>query len=375
MQIQITNILIFYDIPQLCTAQDSAKNKYLCVWVKDDEYILMPISDEKLYKIVSGKLDLREAFENSELWFWYRGILDDFDTLSFDPTNILSALDESELPGAGCYFPENAHSDDEAVIIQRAQDRQKIMLDLSISDENDSTSIPVNYLSDFIDKFQSVVRYAYKKIVSRSSAIQRWDIDKDVYSTLFANGASVWSFKLHIELENFLSISESPAEMALGIIDKMFTEDYSEEELVNEFRNNKWHLLNSVKNLLDTVREEKMQFKYIWSGLWNPVVHKRNLSRDRIVYLSDLLWTKEDLMQEIKELTWVVQAIDVKWEWRILNTEDEQEYKWTFPEGFTEEVIVKWRPYKFICEERIEGYKVSQKEKVTYKLIDYKPID
>lgn len=369
MELKISRVLVYYDVPRLFIATDEILTKFLCMAISEEEYILLPSSSEKIYKVTSGKMDLRIAFSESETGTWYRWNLIDHDTLSFDVSTPIREIQESCLPEDGFLMADKAEEDRELLLNQT--EKQTTVMEISISDEQDNTSIWVSELGAFLENIQSVVSNLYRKVTAGYNDLEKAMIDDRKYHTLRAFAVSPWSFKVHIEIDSQRTVWPSPTEFALIKLDSILQDGLTDELLICEFRKNTWHALNSIKRLLDSLKDNNMQFKYQWIGGGTMTVSKRRLTKERIAYLSHLLSTKDDLTRVVREISWVVQAADVKWEWRILNDEDEREYKWTYTGWFSGEIEVKGAKYKFICEEIIEAYKVSEKEKVKYVLMSY----
>ena len=128
IRLKISQILIFDDYPQLFTASDQVGAKYICLLTGFSQdlpnYICLPISSEKLTQLVSGKLDLREAFINSELGFWYE--ITNFE----EETALAKLLDYIQLPNeilpnSGFYLPLMDETD--KLIIQEVSERDNTM--------------------------------------------------------------------------------------------------------------------------------------------------------------------------------------------------------------------------------------------------------
>lgn len=375
MKLTISNILIFYDVPQLFIAYDEASSKYLCIGIDETRYIAMQISPDKLYRITSWKLDLKTAFSHSENGHWYFGEIIEQKIIDINISNIITSLTEEYLPDEWCYLPANEEQEDKDLLLALEM-RQNPLMEVSISDEEDNTSISLWALSDFSDKFQSMYHYAYRKVVAMTSWMEKDAISDSQNSIMRAYAISPWSFKIHLEVKStHLTFGESAIEIAFKNIDTIFDDSLWEEELIWELRKNKWHLLSSVKRFLEMTSDQNIVFKYKWVWQGYRQVSTRKLSKQRITYLNELLSNKNELTQEIKEFIGTVQMADTKWDWRIFNLEDEIEYHWTYPEWLREKIEVQWSIYRFLCEEIIEEFKVSEKTKVKYILLSYEKID
>lgn len=373
MQLKITDVLLYYDIPQLFVAINGVSGKFLCLAIDNESYLLLPVSVEKLYKITSGKLDLKVAFENSELDSWYLWSLRDSETVEFDSKLIITQIQEEWLPDSDFYLSCDENQEEEQ-LIKDVLEKQNTLLEISISDKDDGTSISLHALSSFIDGLQWMVSSGYKKMISRVSPYNKEQLKDTYLSTISAYAVSRGSFKLHLEIDSQPTIGPSYIESVLQNIDNLFTDWINENQIIEHFQNNKWHALKSIKKFLDSVRENNLHFKYKWAWLGEKLVSKRNVSSEKVQYLSELLARKEELTIEKKTFIGIVQDADVKWEWRIRNQEDNKEYRWKYDSWFSGWIEVNGKKYEFICEELVESYTVSGSEKVAYQLISYKEI-
>lgn len=124
----IDKIIDFYDVPQIITAKDIFGTSFLCLLYSDEptcKYTGVKIPDARLSQFVTGKIDLRSIFTNSEddsyFDMWMEG-----QTIKCEQLAI-KQLDESKLPAPGYY-----HEGDGL---------EKITLEVPISDKQSFTEI------------------------------------------------------------------------------------------------------------------------------------------------------------------------------------------------------------------------------------------
>jgi len=104
-------ILIFNDEPQLFLAKDQVGLKYLCLAIKPEneylpEYIAVPVSNNKLDALKAKKIDLRSAFQESEIGVWYHLFSSDNEEFIISPFQF-DVVEEKYLPLEGFYFPKS----------------------------------------------------------------------------------------------------------------------------------------------------------------------------------------------------------------------------------------------------------------------------
>lgn len=106
-QFSISQILVFYDVPEVFLAKDVVGTSYLCLLVSDDgqlTYIAISISQRRLVEFIDGIVDLRDIFENPEIREWYSFNFNDVS----EPINATlleaSAFAETYLPDSGFLY-------------------------------------------------------------------------------------------------------------------------------------------------------------------------------------------------------------------------------------------------------------------------------
>jgi hypothetical protein len=105
-------ILEYYDVPQILTADDATGTHYLCTLVKTSEnkgfeYIGVQISYSRLTEFKAGKLDLREAYLHPEVENAVYLVVAKEDTMRAEKSLSANEITEDVLPEAG-YFYESS---------------------------------------------------------------------------------------------------------------------------------------------------------------------------------------------------------------------------------------------------------------------------
>ncbi|MFN9110412.1 MAG: DUF6575 domain-containing protein [Bacteroidota bacterium] len=72
--LNISQILVYYDFPEIFLAKDIVGTNYLCLLVDADEtattYISTAISQQRLSSFINGQIDLRDIYTNPEIEEW-----------------------------------------------------------------------------------------------------------------------------------------------------------------------------------------------------------------------------------------------------------------------------------------------------------------
>jgi len=112
-QLEIEEILTYFDVPELVVCKDAMNNKYLSLLINIEnqqlEYASIFISVEKLEMYRKGIIDLRKLFLDSETDEWFTMLGNQ--QLYFSHKNN-GVLPSSYLPESGIYYtPVNAMLD------------------------------------------------------------------------------------------------------------------------------------------------------------------------------------------------------------------------------------------------------------------------
>jgi hypothetical protein len=107
-QLTLTDTLEFYDVPQIITATDATRTRYLCTLYAQEadgySYIGVQISEPRFWAFVGGQLDLRDAYLHPEVDNALYIVKVKQETLCADTLLKPSELTEAMLPEAGYYF-------------------------------------------------------------------------------------------------------------------------------------------------------------------------------------------------------------------------------------------------------------------------------
>ncbi len=275
----VDKVLIYYDLPQLFIAKDQVDSRYICLLVESDseyvQYISIPVSKEKLNRLILGQLDLRTAFEASENGVWYFVTSDENEDFVTKAVNF-NVVDEKYLPDPGFYFP--LVEEDDAVIIKEATEKNNAIVHLSFIDVYNSNSMDIELLGDMMKLFQNLVKYSYKKAIS--AVKHRPDLDADKNYQLRAFSTSEGSFNIHLEsLANSDLFGYSNVEFALMRIDDIIGDLDNEAELIEKIKLIRGHAIGAYKNILEKIVKSNINVNYKWVSPSDYTVHNKKISR------------------------------------------------------------------------------------------------
>lgn len=376
-KLNIDRILVYNDFPELFLAHDNSGLAYLClltsIETEDYEYNCVAISKKRLYEFLNGKFDLREIYSQPELSEWW--ITKDTSERDFEisfSTN--EGLEENKLPGSDCYFTEQLEDD---LIRQEVVEQNNVIIHLSLADEQNKNSIPITDLGDFSKLYQALVENAYKKAILKSNLEEKKAFMVPQNYTLKAFAASPGSFVLHLKSNSNKDLfGNSIIEEGLRRIDEIILNPDKEDELIEALKAIKGHTISNYQKLLEKIIDKNITFKYKWLSPGSPIIHSRTINQDYAIRVKKILALKDELVEEIKEFIGLVKQADVeRGSWRITNEEDEKDYTGESIGHLLDGITLETVRYKFTCEEIIESMKVTEREKIKYKLKSVDKLD
>jgi len=372
--LEITQILVYYDLPELFLGKDKVGTKYICLLLDFIEskpfYISCSISSTRVSSFISGKIELREIFVEPEIPHWYtvkeidkeNVLIDDY---SFGENN---SIPDKYLPNEGYFLPQQVINDD---ITKEVVDLDNAIIHIALSDNNNHNSIGIDSLGDTLRIYQQLVHYSYIKTLKERKIKDRKEFITPQNYELRAFASSSSSFNIHLFSQSNRDLfGNCSIEFALSKIDEIMSDFDDENQFIEILRTVKGHTINSYKRFLRKVIDEKLTIKYKWFAPKLEFVHHRILTTNYAQKVYDLLNRSEELAEETKEFIGFIKQADVeKGNWRILNEADSKEYNGESLTGkILDGITLETVKYKLFCQEIIEELTVSEKEKIKYFL-------
>jgi hypothetical protein len=368
--LQIQQILVYYDIPEIFIATDEVETSYLCLLVDVDKnsikYISTPISSKRLMDFINGKEDLREIYvfpETNQIYYFDK--IEDI----IEATIWNKKLPEEFLPEKGFKFEKSLESD--KLILSEALEKKNAIVHLAVSDSNNNYSIDADDLGDIVKLYQIIIENSFKKEVTRRKFKDKKSYYIPQNYKLRAFAASYSSFNLHFYSTSQVNLfGNSIIELALSKFEELIRDYDNEEEYINILRTVKGHTISSFKKLIKKLIDDNIKIKHKWYSLGQDNVHFSVLDKEKSEKIYNILSLSEELAEERKVFEGYFVQVDVKkGTWRIYNLEDEKEYSGEASKNeLLQGVTVKTKAYKVECIEIIEELKVAEKEKIRYIL-------
>ena len=116
-QLALSQILEYYDVPQILVATDATGVRYLCTLYDQSEtdgykYLGVQISEPRLLAFVGGQLDLREAYLHPEVENAVYNVTVNDEIITATAPIPQQDITEDMLPEAGYFFDASDWADD-----------------------------------------------------------------------------------------------------------------------------------------------------------------------------------------------------------------------------------------------------------------------
>ena len=343
MRLRLTEILDFYDVPQVFVAADAVGTSYLCLFYDYDENgrqkcISVTISKERLNDFVTGHLDLRSIFLEPEM-SCYDVIVEG---------GIIEACIRHEvftdnmLPDEGFYLDYSLKENHEMVMT--SQEEGHPIIRLAFNHDTNNHTIASEVLVDTIQNFQALLRKAYKR-VSRSRDTGP--------SQLFVKGTIAASFDLElVASESNNLFGGSRVADTLEMLSPLFGDE--DEEVANclaTFRD----IQSNYKNMMKSLSEKELSFKCKWvQNTMSGVVNDYPISQERIHSLY-VLASNLELLQErervFEGVFFMANVRNGKWGFAPIGNE-RRKYGVCLEENMLGGIVLQNRLYRINCIEK-----------------------
>lgn len=366
----ISQILVYYDFPEIFVAYDNVGTNYLCLLISADNqetnYISTAISTKRLSSFINGKIDLREIFEKPEIsnWLFFNQVKENIEAKLWEG----ESLPDEYLPDEGFIYQKQLQG--EELILNEAIEKNNAVVHLAVSDSEDNYSIDADNLGDIVKLYQIIIENSYKKALSQRNIKGKKAFYVPNNYKLRAFASSYSSFNLHLYSTSYRDLwGNAIIELGLEKFDEI-TKDYeSQDDFIASLRTVKGHTLSSLKKLVKKLIDNDIKLKHKWFAPNQEKVHLTIIDKVKAEKIYEVLNLSEELTEEtITFLGFFVQVDVEKGTWRIFNLEDEKEYSGEAQGQTLQGVTVETVNYKLTCQEIIEELKVTEKEKTKYIL-------
>jgi hypothetical protein len=369
-RLTISQILVYYDFPEIFIAENNIGTLFMCLLVSTDEskteYIATPISNKKLSNFINGNVDLRDIFESPETgqWFLFNNVSDVIEAKYWEHDNLPS----NYLPERG--FVYHKQIEGHQLILDEVIERKNVVVHLAVSDEHDNFSIEADDLGDIVKLYQAIIENSYKKGVAERGIKEKkfYYVPQNYKLRAFASSNS--SFNLHLySISQIDLFGNSLIEIGLEKFDEIITDQINQDSYIKTLRTVKGHTISSLKKLVKKIIDKKLKIKHKWFSPNQEKVHFSVIDGPKAEKIYEILNLTDELAEETKTFIGYFVQVDIdKGTWRVFNIEDKKEYSGEDTGGHLQGITVETVIYKLTCQEVVEELTVSEKEKVKYIL-------
>lgn len=366
----ISQILVYYDFPEIFVAVNDIGTNYLCLLVGTEDantnYISTAISIKRLTGFINGDVDLRDIFEMPEInqWFLFYNVDEVIIAESWDELD----LPENFLPEKGFLYHKQLQG--EELILNEVIEKNNAVVHLAVSDEEDNYSIEADDLGDIVKLYQIIIENSYKKALSERNVKDKksYFIPKNYKLRAFASSYS--SFNLHLYSNSNVDLfGNAIIELGLEKFDEIIRDFDNQDEYIKSLRTVKGHTISSLKKFVKKLIDRNIKVKHKWFSPNQEQVHFTIIDKAKAEKIYAVLNLTEELAEETKIFVGHFVQVDIdNGTWRIYNIEDDKEYSGDDFGQHLQGITVETVTYKLTCQEIIEELTVSEKEKVKYIL-------
>ena len=252
MRLKLTEILDYYDVPQLVVALDAVGTQYICLAYDEDEEgrlkcIAANISLDRLNDLMTGHIDLRQIYLQTELALY--DVMQDGDEVTAKLREV--APEEYMLPDEGYFL--NFSKRESHDMLRTAQEQKRTVIRLAFNYDTNNHIIPIGVMNEVVHCFQAMLSNGYRKLASTRNAECA---ELGVRATLAA------SFDLELIANEPTDLfGSSKVADTLDMLSPLFGgEDEAVASCLTNFKNTQ----PSYKNLLKTLSDRGISFKCKW---------------------------------------------------------------------------------------------------------------
>ena len=377
-KLTISQVLVYYDIPELFLAKDEVGTNFICLLAiyEDDDllFVCTAVSSVRLMSFINGSTDLREIFKNPETGQFFQFSKLEGSYIEADFWEI-TELPEELLPEQGFKYQKEVAENN--LILSETIEKNNAIIHLAVSDEHNNYSIDADDLGDVVKLYQTLIENSYKKAISTSNLKNKKFLSIPQNYKLRAFASSYSSFNIHLCSVGQVDLfGNTLIEMALVKFDELLQDFDNQDEYILSLRSVKGHTVSTFKKFVKKLIDRNLKVKHKWYSPAQDIVHFSIIDQPKAEKIYEILTLTEELGEERKEFKGQFVQVDVeKGTWRINNIEDNKEYSGEAESNLLQGITVETSTYKLECLEIIEELKVAEKEKIKYILQSIEKLD
>jgi len=363
-----TLTLSYCDGPQVFEARDSIGGHYVAVLAESteeaDRFILAGVSPERMREFKIGKIDLTALVldRTDEEWF-----ISEFGNPASGPMILYPSpcalVDYELLPLEGFYLRRELT--DNSILLDVAE-HNNLILEVVFEPPESSQShrIHLDTLSELLSEIQSIVSYAYKKTLSKSTTAARKLLDEFGSRLDVLVPATDGSFRVVLG-------SATPSDLAgyneltraMDLVDSVFSSCSDPQTNLSIVKENSGHFASAYIRLLRTLIENDTNFRYAWAEPFSNSVRSHGIGWGEAFNLIALFDQEHTLGSEVVSHIGIAKKVDEEGgTWR-LKTEKGDVSGGTSEGGPSLSGVTIGRSYKFACIEKLIENSIGKSQK------------
>lgn len=257
MKLEITEILSFYELPQIVVARNVFGTQFLLLLESDEtelgiQYLSVPISNEKLNLFKGKKIDLLSIYTDPEVAQYYLMYTKGDNEFLIQEIG-LEHITEDMLPLEGFYCEYNENPVES--LVNKSIISGRISSSLAIVDAHNSHQIDCNTLATIILNYQDLVKSSHASLYGTKNTEEA---RLDIIATQAASFDVEFQSLLPLDLFGSSKISET-----FGVVDKLLGIS-DDEQLYKEVEEQHYKVLGSLKKFVSVLAENKYSLRHSW---------------------------------------------------------------------------------------------------------------
>lgn len=365
MKLEFTEILSFYELPQIVVARNVFGTQFLMLLESDEtelglQYLSVPVSNEKLNLFKGKKIDLLSIYTKPEVdqyYLMYTKGGNEFLIKQIDFDDIT----EDMLPLAGFYCEYNENPVEN--LVNKSIISGRISSSLAIVDAHNSHQINCNTLATIILNYQDLVKSSHASLYGTKNIEEA---RLDVIATQAASFDVEFQSSLPLDLFGSSKINET-----FGVVDKLLGIS-DDEQLFKEVEEQHYKVLGSLKKFVSVLAENKYSLRHSWvvSTIERSTVEK-SFDSNHVCELFEKLKQIDETESDDISFEGVLVSADAKnGKWGLLQDSGKIVRGHSDNIDLLNGIQIKSTKYTFKCHTRIIKDLVKRKETKIYTLYE-----
>jgi len=351
MDLTLTEVLVYYDVPQVFLAKNAFGAQLICLLYDDlsvpDEYLYIAtyITEERVNLFKGRHIDLLSIFQHPEEQFFFKvEVNKELRIVANEMNKDLVTTDM--LPDEDFYCLYDSVDDDN--LIRLSTTHNKIASCLAFSDERNSHAVDISILSRALANYQMLVSNCHIKFYGKNAA----DAVK-----MKAVAVQAASFDIDFIANEQLDLyGESSVGQTLGFVDKLISTTDTDKlaELVTIIKGN---AVKSLRNFLGLMVQNHLSIRHKWvASLLEKKVSSISVSVQNMGSIYDYLTAHSDLEEEFVDFegTFLTASVLREGKWTILKNDGKKVSGISEQQNLLNNVKLNSQRYKLHCRKEQE---------------------